>query len=43
MIDFFIRLHPTYTRADMVIAVPSSNPDKPSDLLTYLVEQGQKP
>ncbi|MDA0267049.1 MAG: hypothetical protein O3A14_08815 [Cyanobacteria bacterium] len=39
MIDFFILLHPTYTRADMVIAVPPSNPDKPFDLPTYLVEQ----
>jgi hypothetical protein len=35
----FIRIHPTYSRVPFVAAVPASNPNKPFDLPTFLVEQ----
>ncbi len=34
----FVRSHPTYARADLIGAVPPSNPNKPFDLPTYLVK-----
>lgn len=34
----FIQAHPTYAKADILAAVPPSNPNKPFDLPTYLVE-----
>jgi Phosphoribosyl transferase domain len=34
----FIQSHPTYTQADLILAVPPSNPNKPFDLPTFLVE-----
>ncbi|MCM0594159.1 MAG: hypothetical protein HEQ35_04780 [Gloeotrichia echinulata IR180] len=34
----FIQAHPTYANADLLAAVPPSNPNKPFDLPTYLVE-----
>lgn len=35
----FIQAHPTYEDADLIVAVPPSNPDKPFDLPTFLVEK----
>jgi hypothetical protein len=34
----FIQQHPTYHRAEIVVAVPPSNPNKPFDLPTFLVQ-----
>jgi len=34
----FIQRHTTYAGADLIVAVPPSNPNKPFDLPTYLVE-----
>jgi hypothetical protein len=34
----FICAHPTYRDADLMVAVSPSNPNKPFDLPTYLVE-----
>ncbi len=34
----FIQAHPTYANADLLAAIPPSNPNKPFDLPTYLVE-----
>lgn len=39
MLSDFIRVHPTYSRARLVGAVPPSNPNKPFDLPAFLVEQ----
>jgi hypothetical protein len=39
MLTDFIRVHPTYSRVALVAAVPASNPNKPFDLPTFLVEQ----
>ncbi len=39
MLIDFIRVHPTYSRVPLVAAVPASNPNKPFDLPTFLVEQ----
>lgn len=35
----FIEDHPAYARAEAIVPVPPSNPDKPYDLPTYLAEQ----
>ncbi len=35
----FVQSHPTYRRADLVAAVPPSNPNKPFDLPTYMVQE----
>lgn len=35
----FIQQHPSYLEAELIIAVPPSNPNKTFDLPTYLVEQ----
>jgi hypothetical protein len=32
----FVEAHPTYARADAIVPVPPSNPNKPFDLPTYL-------
>lgn len=34
----FIQQHPSYTRADCIVAVPPSNPNKPFDLPTHLAQ-----
>jgi hypothetical protein len=38
MLTDFIRIHPTFARVPLVAAVPASNPNKPFDLPTFLVE-----
>jgi hypothetical protein len=35
----FVAAHPTYSRADALVPVPPSNPNKPFDLPTYLAAQ----
>lgn len=39
LMSVFIQGHPTYAAADVLIAVPPSNPNKPFDLPTYLVQR----
>jgi hypothetical protein len=35
----FVEAHPAYARADAIVPVPTSNPNKPFDLPTYLADR----